>query len=318
MALCASLLAWSCTRQQKTEEKSQPTAEAARVAKSPQTPVKVADDSTPAEPAKPTEPANAMPPRMKCLVESYPDHLCGGDATHVFWCNGDKMLWDDGKAKADHDTLLNTADLEDQLAQPYPLGADFPMPLPVNYEPGRVRNTAFFLKMYGETESAMRQTLTRINWLPSTDNRSIRVTKVNKVHEKLAAVSADIEKLSPALQKAAGDTSGPFYWRNIKGTERKSMHSFAIAFDIGLKDAYYWRWAKPDANGMRKYKNKMPIEIVEIFENHGFIWGGKWFHFDTPHFEYRPELLHPDCVAKKGDKPDGSGADAEGGRGDKK
>jgi hypothetical protein len=24
------------------------------------------------------------------------------------------------------------------------------------------------------------------------------------------------------------------------------------------------------------YKNRLPIEIVEIFEKHGFIWGGKW------------------------------------------
>jgi hypothetical protein len=35
----------------------------------------------------------------------------------------------------------------------------------------------------------------------------------------------------------------------------------------------------------------MPEEIVAIFEKHGFIWGGKWYHFDTMHFEYRPELL---------------------------
>ena len=32
-------------------------------------------------------------------------------------------------------------------------------------------------------------------------------------------------------------------------------------------------------------------EIVEIFERHGFIWGGKWSYYDTMHFEYRPELL---------------------------
>jgi hypothetical protein len=35
----------------------------------------------------------------------------------------------------------------------------------------------------------------------------------------------------------------------------------------------------------------MPPEIVAIFERHGFIWGGKWRHYDTMHFEYRPELL---------------------------
>jgi len=27
----------------------------------------------------------------------------------------------------------------------------------------------------------------------------------------------------------------------------------------------------------------MPQEIVDIFERHGFIWGGKWYHYDTMH-----------------------------------
>jgi len=26
-----------------------------------------------------------------------------------------------------------------------------------------------------------------------------------------------------------------------------------------------------------------------------FIWGGRWYHFDTMHFEYRPELLDASC-----------------------
>ncbi len=33
------------------------------------------------------------------------------------------------------------------------------------------------------------------------------------------------------------------------------------------------------------------MQIVRIFEKHGFIWNGYWYHFDTMHFEYRPELL---------------------------
>jgi hypothetical protein len=28
-----------------------------------------------------------------------------------------------------------------------------------------------------------------------------------------------------------------------------------------------------------------------VFERQGFIWGGKWWHFDTMHFEYRPEII---------------------------
>jgi len=39
------------------------------------------------------------------------------------------------------------------------------------------------------------------------------------------------------------------------------------------------------------FKNELPWEIVRIFEAHGFIWGGKWYHYDTMHFEYRPELI---------------------------
>ena len=35
----------------------------------------------------------------------------------------------------------------------------------------------------------------------------------------------------------------------------------------------------------------MPQAIVAAFARQGFIWGGAWRHFDTMHFEYRPELL---------------------------
>ena len=28
-----------------------------------------------------------------------------------------------------------------------------------------------------------------------------------------------------------------------------------------------------------------------IFEKYGFVWGGRWYHYDTMHFEYRPELF---------------------------
>ncbi len=33
------------------------------------------------------------------------------------------------------------------------------------------------------------------------------------------------------------------------------------------------------------------MEIVKELEKYGFIWGGRWYHYDTMHFEYRPELL---------------------------
>ena len=69
------------------------------------------------------------------------------------------------------------------------------------------------------------------------------------------------------------------------------MHSFGLAIDINVDYSNYWKWEKSGPDGVLKYKNKIPMEIVEIFEKHGFIWGGKWYHYDTMHFEYRPELL---------------------------
>ena len=43
------------------------------------------------------------------------------------------------------------------------------------------------------------------------------------------------------------------------------------------------------------WKNRVPQVIVDAFEAEGFIWGGRWKHYDTMHFEYRPELISPAC-----------------------
>ena len=81
-----------------------------------------------------------------------------------------------------------------------------------------------------------------------------------------------------------------FNFRKIANTSRLSMHSFGIAIDINIKKSHYWLWDKK--KNRFKYKNSIPLEIVEIFQKHGFIWGGRWYHYDTMHFEYRPELLN--------------------------
>ena len=39
----------------------------------------------------------------------------------------------------------------------------------------------------------------------------------------------------------------------------------------------------------------MPRTVLKVLEQEGFVWGGRWFHYDTMHFEYRPELLDPKC-----------------------
>ena len=100
-------------------------------------------------------------------------------------------------------------------------------------------------------------------------------------------VSDEIEaSLGAEFHKYVSKTAGTFNWRKIAGTDRISTHAFGTAIDINTKYSNYWQW-----DGNMTWKNLIPIEIVEIFEKHGFIWGGKWYHYDTMHFEYRPELL---------------------------
>ncbi len=81
---------------------------------------------------------------------------------------------------------------------------------------------------------------------------------------------------------------------NIAGTNRLSMHSFGMTMDINIEQTNYWQWDCKCQNedAALIYKNKIPLGLVEIFEKYGFIWGGKWYHHDTMHFEYRPELLN--------------------------
>jgi hypothetical protein len=90
-----------------------------------------------------------------------------------------------------------------------------------------------------------------------------------------------------------------YNWRPIAGTSSLSFHSYGVAIDI-LPRSYggkqvYWRWAKPHYEewySLPYSKRYMPpASFIKAFENHGFVWGGKWFYFDTIHFEYRPEML---------------------------
>ena len=84
---------------------------------------------------------------------------------------------------------------------------------------------------------------------------------------------------------------------DIKDTDRLSMHSFGIAIDLAPATTQYWKDEASSETAKIGYKNTMPLSIVRIFEKHGFIWGGRWYHYDTMHFEYRPELLAPSCSA---------------------
>jgi len=224
------------------------------------------------------------------LLKAYPTHLESATANTLYWKDGTDMLYDDVKNK-EFQMLLNFPDLEDQMSIPYVAGRNYQIPRK-NFDPGRIRYEPFFLKMYGKSASQVKRKLVSISWMPKTVNKRIMVTSVNGVNEKLQAVSNELDALPYHLKKYVTKTAGTFNWRKISSTNRLSVHSFGIAIDINIKYANYWRWNMPkNPHQELKYRNSIPMEIVEIFEKHGFIWGGKWYHYDTMHFEYRPELL---------------------------
>ncbi len=89
-----------------------------------------------------------------------------------------------------------------------------------------------------------------------------------------------------------------FSYRRIASTDRPSMHTFAIAMDILTRDARpnYWYWSSKLKlkwwNIPPEERAFVPQEVVKVFEDNGFCWGGKWERFDVMHFEYKPENLY--------------------------
>jgi len=213
------------------------------------------------------------------LVKTYPQLKTCRNNT-IIWQDGTRMVYDDGRPESE-EKILKHADIEDMFTHSY-RAERYKNP---QHDPGRYRNETFFRKMYGNSASQVRRHLTTINWF----GRKVRVTTINRVDRHLLAVEHDLKNLlksHPEYRKYLVPIGGTFKWRKIAGTNRLSVHSFGAAIDINVKYSAYWRWSK---NG--KYQNRIPIPIVKAFERHGFIWGGKWRHFDTMHFEYRPELL---------------------------
>lgn len=223
---------------------------------------------------------------INSLLTGYSRYIDSINNNKVYFSNGNALVFDDKKEKS-FDQKLTDADIEDQFYQLYPLGNDYQDLLKENFDPGRFRCDEFFRNIYGSSKDEVQKNLVKINWF----GRSLLVTKINDVHLRLDSVKKELIKLDKKYHKYFTKTAGTFNWRYIAGTKRLSSHSFGISIDLNVKHSNYWRWSKPDKNGLYKYKNSMPLEIVNIFEKYGFIWGGKWYHYDTMHFEYRPELI---------------------------
>lgn len=232
-----------------------------------------------------TCPATADP-TVADLVAAYPGQFSGIEGNDLVWRDGTRMAVSDGVAEKDFDTLLDQPDIADMFAIPYRAGPPAAAP-GLNEDPGRIRYEPLFARMYGDcARGEVAPHMRKVAWLSG----SVRFTTVNGAADALEAVVADLKKLPSSMTRYLVPSAGTYNCRKIAGTDRKSVHAFGAAIDINTKFTDYWLWTKPVA-GLYPYRNRIPFEIVEAFERHGFIWGGKWYHYDTMHFEYRPELL---------------------------
>lgn len=157
---------------------------------------------------------------------------------------------------------------------------------------GRIRNEEFFGKIYGKNRDEIKQNLVNVLWLENSAKKVLKFNSKNNAALALSKVSKELDLLTqnePNLLKFLTNIAGTYKYRKIASTNRLSAHSWGIAIDLNTKYSNYWLWDKKI--GRKKPKNKIPIEIVKIFEQNGFIWGGRWEHYDTMHFEYRPEFF---------------------------
>jgi len=236
--------------------------------------------------------AGELPEQQRArLLAAYPEQLERIDGGELVWRDGSRMPLDDGKGDKPFEEWLAHPDVADLLAVPYPAGAEATAPA-VNIDPGRARNTAFFDKVYGNCRAGeVEKNLENVAWLPKRTKQRLPFNKANGAARALAAVSDELDALPASFDVFLFPSAGTYNCRVIAGTDRVSAHGHAIAIDIALKRSHYWRNAAPGKDGAIAFKNEIPMEIVRIFEKHGFIWGGRWYHYDSMHFEYRPELL---------------------------
>jgi peptidoglycan LD-endopeptidase CwlK len=230
----------------------------------------------------------------QCYVEAYPSLVLRANDTEIVLKSGDIFPYRTHTPKESWDEKIDNADLSTQLSQRYDAGGS-ETPPPYLHSPGRLRYQPFFQALYGNDQKAIEKNLVTIEWPTLKGKTKLQVTKVDGVDKKLYAIGQEIAKL-PKKERLWAEGAATYCYRVIKDTDRLSMHSFGIAIDLAPDTTQYWKNEASSETARIGYKNTMPPSIVRIFEKYGFIWGGRWYHYDTMHFEYRPELLAPSCV----------------------
>jgi hypothetical protein len=223
-------------------------------------------------------------------------HNMGWEFGEVFFTLDDQRIYYAGgrMLRAEH---LTDSDQYGSVLYRYRCGPFVKLPDPVPYQ--ETRSTDFLDAMIG---SSPEQIQFSSRWVDFLDHRIF-------MHELCvdALQRIDTEIREAALtSKEAADYLGSIKIifstdrRKVEGSESLSYHAYGLAMDI-VPQSYegkqvYWRWTSAWNSGWKQTplsgRWQPPDLVIEIFEKNGFVWGGKWYHFDTIHFEYRPEIIY--------------------------
>jgi len=227
---------------------------------------------------------------LLCLMLAYPEYITNieenGGYFYLIMKSGKKLIYDDKKTKNSQEKLANP-DFQDTLEQLYPLSPIKGIMI-ADFDPGRYRNYGLLSEIYGTSKQAIESKLTIVNVCYHNyqfNSSSGAAVSLKAVMKQLMPMSQTNQNVRRCLLPC----SGTFNYRVISGTGRLSPHSYGIAIDLASDKRDYWKWASKEAGEKRlsSYSN----ELVKVFENNNFVWGGKWSHFDILHFEYRPEII---------------------------
>ncbi|MDP4179225.1 MAG: M15 family metallopeptidase [Bacillota bacterium] len=228
---------------------------------------------------------------LLCLLMAYPEFAvdvkkeCDG-RVYLIMKSGQKILYDDKKNKS-FDEKFQNPDLQDMMEQIYPLTAINKVS-EKNFDPGRIRVYSLLSEVYGLSRKSIETNLVNTN----LGYRYYQFNKSNKAADSLKNAMSEIVPLANSRKDVGGclyPSCGTYNYRVISGTNKLSPHAYGIAIDLARDKRDYWKWASPEEGSKRI--EAYPKDMVEILEKNNFVWGGKWSHFDTLHFEYRPEII---------------------------
>lgn len=109
-----------------------------------------------------------------------------------------------------------------------------------------------------------------LGWKPDAIVRSARVNQV---------IAAEFERVLRALKSCGAwenllSYDGGYTWRPQRGSNKLSMHAYGGAVDFNA------------ATNQLGTKGDMHPSVIEVFEGHGWTWGGRWKRPDPMHMAY--------------------------------